>query len=105
MNHFKILALIVFLTASTSMTLLAEWFDGDVQKTDIEHNTITITEIDPITEAEETKEILVDSTTVFSGVASLKEIREDDDVTIEAQYDEPTDAWKALSVEVAEAGA
>jgi len=42
---------------------------------------------------------------VFSGVASLKDIHEDDDVTIEARYDEPTDAWKAVSVEVAEAGA
>jgi len=105
MKHFKILILIIFLAAFAPMTLSAEWFDGDVQKTDVEHNTITIAEIDPITETEETKEILIDATTVFSGVASLKEIREDDDVTIEAQYDEPTDAWKALSVEVAEAGA
>ncbi len=105
MKISKILSLFSVLMFSASVILSAEWFDGDVQKTDVEHNTIVITEIDPITEVEETKEILVDSATVFSGVTSLKEIREDDDVTIEAQYDEPTDAWKALSVEVAEAGA
>jgi hypothetical protein len=86
-------------------TAHAEWFDGEVQKIDTKAKTITISEIDPITETEEKKEVLIDTVTVFSGVTSLKDIRVNDDVTIEAQYDEPTDAWKALSVEVAEAGA
>jgi len=87
------------------MTLCAEWFDGEVQKIDAKAKTVTVSEIDPITDTEEKKEILTDEATVFLGVASLKDIREGDDVTIEAQYDEPTDAWKALSLEVAEAGA
>ena len=87
------------------MILRAEWFDGEVQKIDGKANTITLSEIDPITDTEEKKEILIDQATVFSGVTSLKDIRANDNVTIEAQYDEPTDAWKALSVEVAEAGA
>ena len=85
--------------------LRAEWFDGEVQKIDAKAKTITISEIDPITNIEEKKEILVDQATVFSGVASFKDIRENDDVTIEARYDDPTDAWKAISIEVAEAGA
>jgi hypothetical protein len=84
---------------------MAEWFDGEVQKVDLKARTVTISEIDPITDTEEKKEILVEETTVFSGVKSLGDVRKDDNVTIEAQYDEPTDAWKALSVEVAEAGA
>ena len=105
MNTFRIVAVLAVGLFSFSIVLQAEWFDGEVQKVDVKAKTVTISEIDPITEVEETKEILVDSATVFSGVTSLKEIREDDDVTIEAQYDEPTDAWKALSVEVAEAGA
>lgn len=105
MKTFKILALFFVLAFSFSMTLCAEWFDGEIQKTDVKARTITISEIDPITDVEEKKEILVDEATVFSGVTSLKDIRENDNVTIEAQYDEPTDAWKALSVEVAEAGA
>ncbi|MFH1799318.1 MAG: hypothetical protein ABH891_00530 [Candidatus Omnitrophota bacterium] len=105
MKTFKILALFFILAFSFSVTLCAEWFDGEVQKIDAKAQTITISEIDPITDIEEKKEILVDGVTVFSGVMSLKDIRENDIVTIEAQYDEPTDAWKALSVEVAEAGA
>lgn len=95
---------IIFLFGPYTATL-AEWFDGEVQKVDAKTQTITLSEIDPITDTEEKIEVLVDSGTVFSGVASLKDIRKNDNVTIEAQYDEPTDAWKALSVEVAEAGA
>ena len=104
MNIFKISFITLFLLFACSMAM-AEWFDGEVQKTDAKAQTITLSEIDPITDTEEKKEILVDQATVFSGVTSLKDIRENDNVTIEAQYDEPTDAWKALSVEVAEAGA
>ncbi|MFA5168146.1 MAG: hypothetical protein WC530_06420 [Candidatus Omnitrophota bacterium] len=105
MRTSKFLALFFVLTFSFSMLLRAEWFDGEVQKIDAKAKTITISEIDPITDTEEKKEILVDETTVFSGVTSLKDIHKNDDVTIEAQYDDPTDVWKALSVEVAEAGA
>jgi len=105
MKTSKILAFLLILALSFSVTLRAEWFDGEVQKTDTKAKTITLSEIDPITDTEDKKEILVDEATIFSGVASLKDIRENDNVTIEAQYDEPTDAWKALSVEVAEAGA
>ena len=83
----------------------AEWFDGEVQKVDLKARTITISEIDPITDTEEKKEILAEETTLFSGVKSIREVRKDDNVTIEAQYDDTTDAWKAISVEVAEAGA
>lgn len=87
------------------LNLQAEWFDGDVQEVDLKDKTITLSEIDPITDAEEKKEILVGEATVFSGVATLKEIRKNDNVTVEAQYDDEADAWKAVSVEVAEAGA
>ena len=105
MKIFKILSVILTLLLPFSVALQAEWFDGEVQKIDLKARTITISEIDPITDTEEKKEILIDQVTVFSGVTALKDIRENDNVTIEAQYDEPTDAWKALSVEVAEAGA
>ena len=103
MKTFKILSLFLILTLPFSAALRAEWFDGEVQKIDAKAKTITISEIDPITDTEEKKEVLTDKATVFSGVTSLKDIRMNDNVTIEAQYDEPTDAWKALSIEVAEA--
>ena len=105
MRTSRILAFFLILMLSFSLPLRAEWFDGEVQKVDSNAKTITLSEIDPITDTEEKKEILVDKATVFSGVKALKDIRENDDVTIEAQYDEPSDVWKALSVEVAEAGA
>jgi hypothetical protein len=105
MKTLKILSLVLALTMSFSVALRAEWFDGEVQKIDTKSRTITISEIDPITETEEKEEILLDDATVFSGVSSLKEIRKNDNVTIEAQYDESSDVWKAISVEVAEAGA
>ena len=105
MKTLKIFTAFCILMLPFSWTAQAEWFDGEVQKVDAKAKTITLSEIDPITDTEEKKEILVDGATIFSGVTSLKDIRENDNVTIEAQYDEPTDAWKALSVEVAEAGA
>jgi hypothetical protein len=104
MNILKMSFMALFLLCACRMAM-AEWFDGEVQKVDAKAQTITLSEIDPITDTEEKKELLVDGATVFSGVKSLKDIRENDNVTIEAQYDEPTDAWKAISVEVAEAGA
>ena len=97
--------MLLILLLSSGTLLRAEWFDGEVQKVDAKANTFTISEIDPITDVEEKEEILVSSATVFSGVASLKDIRPNDNVTVEAQYDEPTDVWKAVSVEVAGAGA
>ena len=105
MKTSRFLAFSFILALSFSRPLCAEWFDGEVQKVDAKAKTLTISEIDPITDTEDKKEVLVDKATVFSGVTSLKDIRENDDVTIEAQYDEPSDVWKALSVEVAEAGA
>ena len=105
MKTFKIFTVFLVLMLPFSTVLCAEWFDGEVQKIDAKARTITISEIDPITNTEEKEEILVGDGTVFAGVHSLKDIRVNDNVTIEAKYDEPTDAWKALSVEVAEAGA
>lgn len=104
MNISKVLAVCVILIFPLGVTLRAEWFDGEVQKVDVKTGTFTISEIDPITDIEEKDEILVSGATVFSGVASLKDIQPNDNVTVEVQYDEPTDVWKALSVEVAAAG-
>ena len=105
MKTLKVLSLLLVLALPFSVVLRAEWFDGEVQKIDAQARTITISEIDPITETEEKEEVLLDDATVFSGVNSLQEIRKNDNVTIEAQYDESADVWKAISIEVAEAGA
>ena len=104
MKTSKILAILFLLILPCAVSLYAEWFDGEVQAIDVKNKTITLSEVDPITDIEEKKELLVDGTTVFSGVSSLKDIRKNDNATIEAQYDEKEDVWKALSIEVAEAG-
>lgn len=105
MKTFKLFAVLFILVLPFAGIVRAEWFDGEVQKVDLKARTVTISEIDPITDTEEKEEVLVDDATVFSGVTSLKDIRENDNVTIEARYDEPSDVWKAVSIEVAEAGA
>ncbi len=105
MKSSKLFPLFLAFLCFLPLNLHAEWFDGDVQEVDAKNKTITLSEIDPITDAEEKKEILADDATVFSGVTSLKEIRKNDNVTVEAVYDDEADAWKAVSIEVAEAGA
>ena len=105
MKISKLAALLLALLCLFPLNLRAEWFDGDVQEVDLKDQTITLSEVDPITEAEEKKEILITGATLFSGVGELKDIRKNDNVTIEAQYDDDADVWKAVSVEVAEAGA
>ena len=105
MKTTQILTILMILLLPFVTILHAEWFDGEVQKIDAKAGTFTLSEIDPITDTEEKVEVLVNEATVFAGVASLKDIRKNDNVTVEAQYDEPTDVWKAVSVEVAGAGA
>ena len=104
MKTAGIFLILCLLLLSSPGLLRAEWIDGEVKKVDLKAGTITVGEIDPVTETEETEEIIIDKATVFSGVKSLAEIRAEDDVSIETKYDEPTDSWKAISVEVPEAG-
>lgn len=93
----------ILILCGTGM-IFAEWVDGEVKKIDAKDRTLTIGEIDPITDTEENQEIAIDSTTVFSGVKSLEELQEGDDISAEVQYDAPTDSWKAISIEIPEAG-
>ena len=103
MKNKMLLAIAVFWVLPLNVCS-AEWFEGEVGKVDLQAKTVTVSEVDPITDTEESNEIVVDDATVFSGVKSLKELKSGDDVTVEAKYDEPTDSWKAVSVEMAEAG-
>lgn len=82
-----------------------EWFDGEVSKVDSRAQELIVTELDPITEDEELTVISILSTTKFSGVKSLKEIKTGDEVSVEVSYDELSDSWQAISIEVAGAGA
>ncbi len=82
-----------------------EWFDGEVSKVDARAQELIVTELDPITEDEESTVISILSTTKFSGVKSLKDIKTGDEVSAEVSYDELSDSWQAISIEVAGAGA
>lgn len=96
-----ILSLVVLMPLSHCF---AEWFDGEIQKVDLKEQEIAVSEVDPITETERTEVVVIVPQTVFSGVAALKEVRIGDEVSIEARYDEASDAWQAVSVEVIGAG-
>lgn len=103
MKRLLVAALILSFVLSSSRGF-AEWFDGDVAKVDLENKTVTVSEVDPITDTEESNEIVISEATVFSGIKSLTELKTGDVVSVEAKYDEPTDSWKAVSVEMPEAG-
>jgi len=104
MKKIILLTMVVTLFALPLRAAFAEWFDGEVQKIDLKEQEITVSEVDPITEAEEAEVIAVVPGTTFSGVKNLKEVRAGDEVSIEAKYDEPSDSWQAVSVEVSGAG-
>ena len=93
-------AIIAFLSF-LSVPAFAEWFDGEAQTVDLKTQELTVAEVDPITEFEEAEVITIVPATTFAGVAALKDIHAGDEVTVEAKYDEPTDSWRAVSVEVA----
>lgn len=95
-----VLSLILLCTG----VLRAEWVDGEVKQVDAKAGTLTIREIDPITDTEENQEIVVDPATVFSGAKSLADLQPDDAISAEVKYDAATDSWKALSIEIPEAG-
>ena len=71
MKTSKILTMLLILLLPLGTVLRAEWFDGEVQKIDAKAGTFTLSEIDPITDTEEKVEVLVNGTTVYSGVAAL----------------------------------
>ena len=82
----------------------ADWFEGEVSRVDLRFGELTVTEIDPITGTEDAEVIAVLPATVFSGVRGLKDIKTGDEVTVEARYDESSDSWQAVSVEIPGAG-
>ncbi len=87
-----------------SVPAFAEWFDGDVTKTDLAKNELTISQSDPITDTDELIVMTVNPSTVFLGVSSLKDIKVGDEVSAEVEMDPENETWKALSVEVPAAG-
>ena len=99
----NIFFLVIFLLFPAAFCA-AEWFDGDIEKIDLKTQELTVTEVDPITEVEEAEVISILPATTFSGVTGLKDIRPGDEVSVEAKYDEASDSWQALSVEVSGAG-
>ncbi len=82
----------------------AEWVDGDVVEIHLSDNEIVVSEIDPVTDEEELREILIIPETKFWGVRGLKDIRENDSVTAEVEYDAAEDVLKAISIEIPDDG-
>lgn len=81
----------------------AETVKGTVNKVDTAANTVEISKTDEATGAVEAVVIAVDPNTGYVGCAKLEEIKEGNNVTIEAELDEAGVGWTAKSVEVIQA--
>jgi len=86
---FVVCALIV------SGAAFAEMLSGKIAATDAEKNSVSITKTNG-----ENVDVLVKSGASFSGVTSFDQLKEGQDVTVEAEQDAATGAWNATYVEV-----
>ena len=90
-----ILVLLVAVVAFQGLALAAT-VSGKVEKVDAATNMVTLT-----TAAGEKKEISVKPETTYAGVASLADLKEGQDVSIEASEEgEGSGKWAATSVKV-----
>ena len=88
----------------------AELVSGKVQSTDPAAKSVEVMRVNPATGAEEKLVITVQDQTTFSGVQSLEQLKQGDEVWAEVEQDKTSNNWKATSIEVgapnaAEAGA
>ena len=78
----------------------AKTVSGKVAKVDAATNKISVSYTDPATSKEESAEISIKTDTAFSGAASLADLKEGEDVSVEAAEDAATGGWNATSVKV-----
>ena len=72
--------------------------NSKISEINTESNYLTTFRLDPQTEKTEEIKIDLDEATQFYGVASLRELKKGDAVTIEANYNAFSHEWKALVI-------
>ncbi len=78
----------------------AEMVSGKVASIDAANNTLSISTTNAETKAEEKVTISVKPETTFSGIQALAELKEGQEVPIDAAKDSASGNWDAKSVEV-----
>ena len=86
-------------------TAYAKAVSGKVVSTNVVANTLTLSEKNAVTGADENTVVSVNATTVYSGVSALADLKAGDEVSVEAEQDAATNNWIATSVKKAEAPA
>ncbi|GEM_PF-1598469 len=77
----------------------AKLVGGKVVSTDAAANTVTISQTNPETGANENVTVWVNDKTTYSGVAALSGVKANDEVWVDAQEDAATKNWIATSVQ------
>lgn len=83
----------------------AKLVGGQVVSADVAANTVTISQTNPETGANENVTVWVNDKTTYAGVDSLSGINADNEVWIDAEEDAATKNWIATSVQLLEAPA
>ncbi len=100
--QFLGLALLVSLVSFQAVAS-AKTVSGKVATIDAASNKVSVSYTDPSTSKEEKAEISVKPETTYSGVASLGELKEGQEVSVDAEEDAATGGWSAISIKAAEA--
>ncbi|MBI4395003.1 MAG: hypothetical protein HY583_02285 [Candidatus Omnitrophica bacterium] len=93
------IAVLVAVFALSQGSAYAKLVGGKVVGVDTGANTITISQTNPETGAEENVVVSVNESTIYSGVGSLAEVNSDVEVWVDAEEDPATKAWIAKSVQ------
>lgn len=83
----------------------AKLVGGQVVSADVAANTVTISQTNPETGANENVTVWVNDKTTYAGVDSLSGINADNEVWIDAEEDAVTQNWIATSIQLLEAPA
>ncbi len=100
-----IFALLLAVACVFQGAAFAETVSGKVVSADSAANSLKIAKADSAAGAEEQVTVWVKPDTAFSGAASLADLKEGEEVSIEAAQDAATGNWQASSVKVAAAAA
>ena len=99
--------LLSYLVLAVALTLFqgvanAKVVSGKITGIDATANKLSISYTDLATSKEEQVEIAVKPETTYSGVASLGDLKEGQEVSVEAEEDAATGGWSATSIKAEE---
>ena len=94
----KLIAFLLIALVAFTGTGFAKLVSGKLETVDAASNSLSISSMNPATGAEEKVQIKVKPETVFTGAASLADLKAGDKVWVEASQNAETQAWEATSV-------